>query len=33
MSPVLAVGGDDIGVPEERQRRGVGVSTLELGHQ
>ena len=33
VAPVLAVGGDDIGVPEERQGGGVRVAALELGHQ
>ena len=31
--PVLAVGGDDIGVPEKGQRGGVGVSPFDFGHQ
>ncbi len=33
VAPVLTVGGHDIGVPEERQRRRLTVATLDLGHQ
>ena len=30
--PVVGVGGDDVGVPEQRQRRRVAVASFELGH-